>query len=90
MDELNLKAFISIQQETIERYKELSTHGLYDYAKEISQHQDIVDALKKQIYSQPMYFDGLRGGLECPNCKTNVKKSQRYCSVCGQKIREGD
>lgn len=58
-------------------------------------------AVEKQIpqkarYLQPLTVDTVAGGLkanksasiitECPNCRNRVRKNNKYCNECGQKL----
>ena len=97
MRELNLKAFIMIQQAIIDRYKKLAAEdGKYDYAEEISQHQDIIDACAKQI-AQTVIHDKSQNVYNCPACKGYIKEDEyfgypigedeNHCKLCGQKLK---
>lgn len=61
----------------------------------------IAEAVEKQIpqkvrYLQPSTVDTVMGGLkanksasiitECPNCRNRVRKNNKYCNECGQKL----
>lgn len=92
MNELNLKAFIIIQQDTIDRYKNMAKEdSAYDYTEEISQHQDIIDALEKQII-HPVQIMNIKSKDKkygvCPICKRGVVgEESAYCKFCGQKLK---
>lgn len=65
----------------------------------------ITEAVEKQIpqkvrYLQPLTIDTVVGGLkankpasiitECPNCRNRVRKNNKYCNECGQKLDWSD
>jgi len=91
MKESNMEAFIWIQQDTINRYKKMAEEdGIYDYAEEISQHQDIIDALEKQI-TKPVQIKNIKSQDKkygvCPSCKRGIVGEESvYCKFCGQKL----
>lgn len=65
----------------------------------------IAEAVEKQIpqkvrYLHPLTIDTVVGGLkvnksaniitECPNCRNRVRKNNKYCNECGQKLDWSD
>lgn len=67
--------------------------------------ETVSDAVEKQIpqkarYLQPLTVDTVVGGLkankpariitECPNCRNRVRKNNKYCNECGQKLDWSD
>jgi len=90
MNEPNLKAFIMIQQNAIDSYKQMALEDEYDYSKEINQHQDIIDALEKQI-TKPVQIKNIKSQDKkygvCPSCKRGIVGEESvYCKFCGQKL----
>lgn len=49
----------------------------------ISQSKDRDKALPviKHIYGQ-----GIRNVISCPKCENHLRKSDKYCSICGQRV----
>lgn len=96
MNELDLKAFISIEQNVVNGYKKMSEFNKYnykskyDYKSEIEQHKGIIDALEKQI-AKPVQIKNVKSQDKkygvCPNCKRGVVgEDSTYCKFCGQKL----
>lgn len=67
--------------------------------------KEIAGAVEKQIpqkvrYLHPLTIDTVVGGLkvnrpaniitECPSCRTRVRKNDKYCNECGQKLDWSD
>ena len=55
---------------------------------------------QKVRYLQPLNIDTVVGGLkanksasiitECPNCRNRVRKNNKYCNECGQRLDWSD
>lgn len=72
---------------------EKSTRFLYgEYADKLAEYESIGTpeecraAREKQIPKRPIYAGFLRGGYWCLYCNEIVRRSDCYCSNCGQKL----
>lgn len=104
LEEKILKVTVQIDNEiddfiTVTVNRELAERNIKVNTKKIA------EAVEKQIPQkvrclQPLTIDTVVGGLkvnksasiitECPNCRNRVRKNNKYCNECGQRLDWGD